>query len=117
MNIYVDYAQGGSFLDWTRTLDGALTLDFDTVIPGHGPVSTRDDVVKFRADLETMRTRLAGLVKQGTSKDDLRQDAGNRLRLAGERLSSQPADAGLPAVPTGRRDDRGVEARAAVRLA
>jgi cyclase len=71
VNIYVDYAQGGSFLDWTRTLDGTLTLDFDTVIPGHGPVSTRDDVVKFRADLETMRNRLVGLVKQGTSKADL----------------------------------------------
>jgi glyoxylase-like metal-dependent hydrolase (beta-lactamase superfamily II) len=70
VNIYVDYAQGGSFLDWSRTLDGALTLDFDTVIPGHGPVSTRDDVVKFRADLETMRNRLAGLVKQGTRKAD-----------------------------------------------
>ena len=69
VNIYVDYAQGGSFFDWTRTLDGALTMDFDTVIPGHGPVSTRDDVVKFRADLETMRNRLAGLVKQGMSKD------------------------------------------------
>src|ERR1700730_13856410 len=69
VNIYVDYAQGGSFLDWTRTLDGALTLDFDTVIPGHGPVSTKDDVVKFRADLETMRNRLASLVKGGASKD------------------------------------------------
>ncbi len=67
----MDYAQGGSFLEWTRTLDGALTLDFDTVIPGHGPVSIRDDVVKFKADLETMRNRLAGLVKQGTSKADL----------------------------------------------
>ncbi|MEO8256054.1 MAG: MBL fold metallo-hydrolase [Acidobacteriota bacterium] len=70
VNIYVDYAQGGSFLDWTKTLDGALTLDFDTVIPGHGPVSTRADVVSFRTDLETMRNRLAGLVKQGASKDD-----------------------------------------------
>ena len=69
VNIYVDYAQGGSFLDWTRTLDGALTLDFDTVIPGHGPVSSRDDVVTFRADLETMRNRLAALVRQGASKD------------------------------------------------
>ena len=54
--IYVDYAQGGSFMDWTRTLDGALTLDFDTVIPGHGAVSTRQDVVQFRSDLETMRS-------------------------------------------------------------
>jgi cyclase len=71
VNIYVDYAQGGSFLEWTRTLDGMLTLDFETVIPGHGPVSTRGDVVAFRADLETMRNRLAGLIKQGKSKADV----------------------------------------------
>jgi glyoxylase-like metal-dependent hydrolase (beta-lactamase superfamily II) len=71
VNIYVDYAQGGSFLDWTKTLDGVLALDFDTVIPGHGPVSTKDDVAKFRADLETMRNRLAGMIKSGTSKSDL----------------------------------------------
>jgi cyclase len=71
VNIYVDYAQGGSFLDWTKTLDGVLALDFDTVIPGHGPVSTKDDVAKFRADLETMRNRLASMIKSGTSKSDL----------------------------------------------
>ena len=71
VNIYVDYAQGGSFLDWTRTLDGALALDFDTVIPGHGPVSTRADVVKFRADLEAMRTRVAQLIHGGASKQQV----------------------------------------------
>jgi len=71
VNIYVDYAQGGSFLDWTRTLDGILQLDFDVVIPGHGPVSTKADVIKFRADLETMRNRLAGMIKAGSSKSDV----------------------------------------------
>ena len=71
VSIYVDYAQGGSFLDWTSTMDGMLSLDFDTVIPGHGPVSTRDDVVKFKQDVAAMRTRVAGLVKQGVSKADL----------------------------------------------
>jgi len=68
---YVDYAQGGSFLDWSKTMDGMLKLDFDTVIPGHGPVSTRADVVKFKSDLETMRTRLIGLIKEGKSKSEL----------------------------------------------
>ncbi len=67
-NIYVDYAQGGSFLDWTHTLDGVLGLDFDTVIPGHGPVSTRADVVRFRADVESMRDRIAALIRSGASK-------------------------------------------------
>ena len=71
VNIYVDYAQGGSFLDWTKTLDGVMALDFDTVIPGHGPVSSKDDLLKFRADLETMRNRLSGLIKQGRSKAEV----------------------------------------------
>jgi cyclase len=70
-NIYVDYAQGGSFIDWTKTLDGVLTLEFDTVIPGHGPVSTKADVIKFRADVETMRDRLAAMVRQGRSKPEV----------------------------------------------
>ena len=71
VNIYVDYAQGGSFMDWTKTLDGALTLDFDTVIPGHGTVSNKQDVIQFRADLETMRTRLIGMIREGKSKADV----------------------------------------------
>ena len=71
VNIYVDYAQGGSFFDWTTTLDRAMQLDFDTVIPGHGPVSTRNDLVQFRADLDTMRDRLVGLIKGGKSKADI----------------------------------------------
>lgn len=70
-NIYVDYAQGGSFRDWTKTLDGVLTLDFDTVIPGHGPLSTKADVFKFRADVETMRNRLAAMVRQGRTKPEV----------------------------------------------
>ncbi len=66
--IYVDYVQGGSFIEWSKTLEGALKLDFDTVIPGHGPVSTKADLVKFKSDLETMRGRLTGLIKQGNTK-------------------------------------------------
>ena len=69
VNIYVDYAQGGSFIEWSRTLDRILRLDFDTVIPGHGPVSTKADVVAFKADLEAMRSRVTELIKSGGSRD------------------------------------------------
>jgi cyclase len=71
--IYVDYVQGGSFIEWSKTLEGALKLDFDTVIPGHGPVSTKADLVKFKSDLETMRGRLTSLIKQGNTKAQLAQ--------------------------------------------
>ena len=70
-NIYVDYAQGGSFLDWTGTLDGALQLDFDTIIPGHGPVATRADLVTFRNDVAAMRDRIGELIRAGASKQQV----------------------------------------------
>ena len=99
VNIYVDYAQGGSFLDWTTTMDGMLTLDFDTVIPGHGPVSTRDDVVKFRADVETIRSRIAGLVKQGVSKADLAKTLETNYGWRSTGCPPSPPTGRLPAVP------------------
>ena len=70
-NLFVDSSQGGSLTEWTKTLDGALSLDFDTVIPGHGPVSTKDDVRAFRAGVAAMQTRLRDLVRAGTSKESL----------------------------------------------
>jgi hypothetical protein len=54
-----------------QTLDSALKLEFDVVIPGHGPVSTRSDLIQFRTDLETMRDRLVALVKEGKTKNDV----------------------------------------------
>jgi len=69
--VYVDYAQGGSFIEWSKTFDGLLTLDFDTVIPGHGPISTRADIIQFKSNLETMRNRLQGLIKGGTSRAEI----------------------------------------------
>lgn len=67
--IYVDAVQGGSLLEWTRTLDRALQLDFDIVIPGHGPVASKADLARFNANIAGMRTRLQSLLKGGATKD------------------------------------------------
>ena len=58
-------------LEWVTVMDRMLALDFDTAIPGHGPVSTRADVEKWRADLVALRDRLRTMLKQGASKADL----------------------------------------------
>lgn len=66
-----DYAQGGSMIEWPKTLDAVLALDFDTVIPNRGDPATR-------ADLEAARDRVArideigiDLVRKGTAKEEL----------------------------------------------
>jgi len=69
--IYADYNQGGSLLDWAKTIDGILKLDFDTIIPGHGALATKADLVKFRGDVAAMVTRVTGLVKGGRSKTEV----------------------------------------------
>jgi len=71
MPIYIDSVQGGSLLEWQATLERALQLDFDIVIPGHGPVATRADLVRFTAAVGAFRDRLQTLVRQGTSKAEL----------------------------------------------
>ena len=65
---FIDYANGGSSADWIGTLDGILALDFDTVIPGHGPVMTKSDVQIFRDRFVTLRRRMTQLIQQGVTK-------------------------------------------------
>ena len=66
---YIDYAGGGSMRGLVPTVDKALTFDFDTVIPGHGPVSTKADLQKYKTNVETLQTRTRELIKQGVPKD------------------------------------------------
>jgi len=44
----IDLESGGSVKEWGDTLDRVLALDFDRVIPGHGPVSDRAGLVAFQ---------------------------------------------------------------------
>ena len=66
----IDYANGGTALAWPATLDRVLQFDFDTVIPGHGPVSTRPDVQRHKEKLQTLQTRTRELIKQGVPKTE-----------------------------------------------
>lgn len=65
----IDYPNGGTTLGWVPTLDNILKVDFDTAIPGHGPVATKADVQRFKERMQTLQTRTRDLIKQGVAKD------------------------------------------------
>jgi glyoxylase-like metal-dependent hydrolase (beta-lactamase superfamily II) len=67
----IDYGGGGSLVEWTATLDEALKLDFDTVIPGHGPVAKKADLLAFRNNVAKLRDHVSGLIRQGKSRDEI----------------------------------------------
>jgi glyoxylase-like metal-dependent hydrolase (beta-lactamase superfamily II) len=65
---YIDYGNGGTALEWPRTLEKILTLDFDVVIPGHGKLLTRKDVQDNITALDKMNAKMTDLIKRGTPK-------------------------------------------------
>jgi cyclase len=68
---FIDYLGGGSVVEWTKTLDGAMKLDFDTVIPGHGGVTNKAGLLTYRNNVEKLRTRVQGLVRSGKSPEEI----------------------------------------------
>ena len=66
---YIDYENGGSVVEWIKTIDAALEFDFDTVIPGHGPIMKKADLEMYRNKIEIVRQRVRDLVMKGVPKD------------------------------------------------
>ena len=67
----VDYQGGGSAKEWPATLDAALRLDFDTVIPGHGNVTDKAEMRAFRDNAEQLVTRVQQMLADQRTPDEI----------------------------------------------
>jgi glyoxylase-like metal-dependent hydrolase (beta-lactamase superfamily II) len=67
----VDYPGGGSAKEWPQTIAGVLTLDFDQVVPGHGPVGTKADMRKFHDTSTRLKNRVHDMIVGKKSKDEI----------------------------------------------
>jgi hypothetical protein len=65
------YAQGGSMIEWPKTLDAVMKLDIDTVIPNRGNPATKADLQAARDRVAKIDSIAIDLVKKGTPKDQL----------------------------------------------
>jgi len=70
---FIDTATGGSIDGIIAAAGTALALmDADTkVIPGHGALSDRENLVEYRDALRTMRNAVAALMEQGMSLEQI----------------------------------------------
>jgi glyoxylase-like metal-dependent hydrolase (beta-lactamase superfamily II) len=67
---FIDHSSGGSGLAWTRTLDAALELDFETVIPGHGGVMKREDLLRWKQSFELVQEQARRLRSEGKTPEE-----------------------------------------------
>ena len=71
---FIDYSAKGSIVEWDKTLDRVLQLDFDIVIPGHGPVAKKADLMKWRSSIAELKSRAKKACAGGTAGADKRLD-------------------------------------------
>lgn len=69
----VNYADGGSWSDWQRSIDQILTLDFDYAIPGHGPAVTKPELTAYRNKKVAMLERFRALNRDHKSQEEITQ--------------------------------------------
>jgi cyclase len=68
----IDYPGGGSIVEWTKTLDAVMKeWDFDTVIPGHGPITTKANLLTYRNNIEKEQSLVRGMIRKHKSADDV----------------------------------------------
>ena len=70
---YIDNEDGGNIdgaINWASQAV-ARTTDHTIVVPGHGPVGTRTQLIEFRDMLVSVRNNVAELKQQGKSLDEI----------------------------------------------
>ena len=75
----VDYPGGGSTREWPRSLNGALALDFDTAIPGHGNPTTKADLTKYRDNLTQLGRRVIEMQSKKASRAEVEKELRSRF--------------------------------------
>jgi hypothetical protein len=70
---FIDYSTGGSIDGMIRATESNLAkvTEKTTIIPGHGPVGNKSQLVEFRDMLTALRAKIAALKKQGKSLEDV----------------------------------------------
>jgi cyclase len=69
----IDFANGGNIKGMIAAADAYLKLVTarTKIVPGHGPLADKKALTEYRAMLVTARDRMAVLVKDGKSEDDV----------------------------------------------
>ena len=69
----IDYYCGGTTDGYIRAVDNILKIcnEKTLIIPGHGAISNRQGLVDYRDMLAESRTRIAALIKQGKTVDEV----------------------------------------------
>ena len=69
--------KNGSSEGWIKTVKGIVALNADQFVPGHGNLQTKADIESRLTAVQEKRNKIAAMVKEGKSLDEIRQAVGD----------------------------------------
>ncbi|HEV2200167.1 MAG TPA: MBL fold metallo-hydrolase [Bryobacteraceae bacterium] len=69
----VNYGDGGSWTDWTISIDEILKMDFDNVIPGHGPMIGKRRLIEIREKFGALMARVRTMNREKKTEQEMQQ--------------------------------------------
>ncbi len=72
---FIDLGSGGSIQGYINALDQAIFVaDEETlIIPGHGKLSNKDELVSYRKTLATIKSRIVKAIELGMSLEEIKE--------------------------------------------
>jgi glyoxylase-like metal-dependent hydrolase (beta-lactamase superfamily II) len=62
------------FPDWIEAIKQVESMDFDILVPGHGPLGTKADAIDHRQYLEDLHDAVLQAVRAGRSLEEMKAD-------------------------------------------
>jgi cyclase len=69
--LIVNYPDGGSWMDWRKSVDEILKFDFDIAIPGHGPMVTKQQVATIRNRMSAIMDRVRAMNRERKTQQEI----------------------------------------------
>ena len=71
--LIINYSDGGNWTDWSKSIDEILKMDFDVLIPGHGPAINKQQLIDLHDKMVKVMERLRALNRERKSQEEITQ--------------------------------------------
>jgi glyoxylase-like metal-dependent hydrolase (beta-lactamase superfamily II) len=71
--LIINYGDGGNWTDWNHSIDEMLKMEWDVMIPGHGPAINKQQLLDLQNRMVQVIGRFRTLLREGKNQQEITQ--------------------------------------------
>jgi cyclase len=85
--LIINAPDGGSWTDWSKSVDDIIGMDFDMVIPGHGPMITKQQLRDIRDRFLAIQTQVRAMNRERKTPEEITEAVRQQFGYTGNMTS------------------------------